>query len=102
MGALTLFLRFWRPATLWLGIDRREANEASGSAPAAHTYTSKQVFAAWLPWIVLSVCVFLWGLPQIKALLDSVFTISMPVSGLHQLVQKAPPVVAALTAEAAV
>jgi lactate permease len=60
------------------------------------------VFNAWLPWIVLSVCIFLWGIPQVKAWLDSLFILKLPVSGLHELVQKMPPVVAAPTAEAAV
>jgi len=60
------------------------------------------VFEAWLPWIVLSVCVFLWGTPQVKAWLDSLFAIKLPVVGLHELVQKVPPVVATASAEPAV
>jgi len=71
-------------------------------SPTASTHTSAEVFKAWLPWIVLSVCVFVWGTPQVKAWLDSLFAIKLPVSGLHELVQKVPPVVAAPTAEAAV
>jgi lactate permease len=60
------------------------------------------VFQAWLPWLILSVLVFLWGIPEWKKVLDgiSVFKIEWP--GLHQLVQKMPPVVAAPHAEAAV
>jgi lactate permease len=102
MGALTLFLRVWRPATIWRSTKRGEPSEVVASEPVATTYTSQQVFKAWLPWIVLSVCVFLWGIPQVKAWLDSLFTLALPVNGLHQLVQKAPPVVATATTEAAV
>jgi lactate permease len=102
MGALTLFLRVWRPATIWRSTKRGEPEESVANAPAAATYTSEQVFKAWLPWIVLSVCVFLWGIPQVKAWLDSLFIIKLPVEGLHHLVQKVPPVVAAPTPEAAV
>jgi lactate permease len=103
MGALTLFLRVWRPTTIWRSTKRGEPEEGViANGPAAATYTSEQVFKAWLPWIVLSVCVFLWGIPQVKAWLDSLFTLSLPVSGLHELVQKVPPVVAAPTTEAAV
>jgi lactate permease len=102
MGALTLFLRVWRPASIWRSTKRGEPDGivATESTRAAHT--SEQVFKAWLPWIVLSVCVFLWGIPQVKAWLDSLFIIKLPVSGLHELVQKVPPVVAAPTAEAAI
>jgi lactate permease len=103
MGMLTLFLRVWRPAKIWRSTKRGgDAAEDVVSETNATTYTREQVFKAWLPWIVLSVCVFLWGIPQVKAWLDSLFSIALPVSGLHQLVQKVPPVVAAATAESAV
>ena len=103
MGALTLFLRVWRPATVWRSTKRDEAVDGSvAEAAVGHAHTSEQVFKAWLPWIVLSVCVFLWGIPQVKAWLDSLFTLAVPVSGLHQLVQKVPPVVATATAESAI
>jgi lactate permease len=102
MGALTLFLRVWRPAKIWRSTSRGEHDESAVSEPTATSYTRDQVFKAWLPWIVLSVCVFLWGIPQVKAWLDSLFTIAIPVSGLHQLVQKVPPVVATATPEAAI
>lgn len=102
MGALTLFLRVWRPASIWRSTKRGEPDESAATESAVMTHTSEQVFKAWLPWIVLSVCVFLWGIPQVKAWLDSLFIIKLPVGGLHELVQKVPPVVAAPTAEAAV
>jgi lactate permease len=102
MGALTLFLRVWRPATIWRSTNGGEPAATGASEPVAATHTSQEVFKAWLPWIVLSVCVFLWGTPQVKAWLDGLFAIKLPVSGLHELVQKVPPVVAAPSAEAAV
>ncbi|MDY6946954.1 MAG: L-lactate permease [Pseudomonadota bacterium] len=103
MGVLTLFLRAWRPASIWRSTKRGGDPDAQLSGePGATEYTSEQIFRAWLPWLVLSVCVFLWGIPQVKAWLDSLFTLSLPVHGLHQLVQKVPPVVATATAESAI
>jgi lactate permease len=102
MGALTLFLRVWRPAKIWRSTTRGGSDEGAATDSAATPHTSEQVFKAWLPWIVLSICVFLWGIPQVKAWLDSLFIIKLPVGGLHELVQKVPPVVAQPTAEAAV
>jgi lactate permease len=102
MGALTLFLRVWRPATIWRSANHGEPEESVASEPIAMTHPAREVFKAWLPWIVLSVCVFLWGIPQMKAWLDSLFVIKLPVSGLHELVQKVPPVVATAAAEPAV
>lgn len=102
MGALTLFLRVWRPASIWRSTTRGQSEESAATESTPTTHTSERVFKAWLPWIVLSVCVFLWGIPQVKAWLDSWFIIKLPIGGLHELVQKVPPVVAQPTAEAAV
>jgi lactate permease len=55
-----------------------------------------------VPWIILSVFVFMWGVPQIKVFLDSIWILKIPVEGLHNLVQKVPPVVAAPLAEPAI
>ena len=57
---------------------------------------------AWTPWLILSVFVFLWGTPQVRAGLDDLWVLKLPVTGLHDLVQKVPPVVAAPKIEAAV
>src|SRR3954467_965309 len=58
------------------------------------------VMRAWLPWVILSVFVFLWGTPQVKTVLDGIWIGSLPVTGLHNLVMKVPPVVAEPHAEA--
>ena len=52
------------------------------------------VVRAWMPWVILSVFVFIWGMPQVKAFFDGIFAPSFPSTGLHDLVQKVPPVVA--------
>ena len=100
IGTLTLLLRFWSPATPWLATERHGGPMMNVPNSAA-TYTRAQVFRAWTPWIILSVFVFLWGIPQVKARLDGVFAMKLPVPGLHQLVQKMPPVALEPTAEAA-
>lgn len=60
---------------------------------------------AWMPWIILAVILFLWGVPQIKSNILNItnitnFNISVPL--LDKTVFRAPPVVAKNTAEAAV
>jgi lactate permease len=61
---------------------------------------------AWIPWILLSVLVFGWGIPKFKKAADSItlrsrgagfhYSISAPsfnVPALHQVVVRTPPVV---------
>ena len=91
--ALVLFLRAWKPRSIM----RIEQNATStGPAPEGGALAR-----AWMPWLILMVLVFLWGLPTIKAWLDSVFRLAIPFPGLDQLVQRVPPVVTKPTIEAA-
>jgi lactate permease len=98
MASLVLFLRVWTPRDGWepgLRIGTR-ADEGAVLPPRA------TVVRAWVPWIILSVLVFMWGLPPVKGALDSWATSRLPVPGLHDLVLRVPPVVLAPTPEAAV
>ena len=75
-----------------------DAPDAAAAAPPS----SAMVLRAWTPWLILSVLVFAWGLPQTKAWLDGLSIARIPVPGLHNLVERVPPVVAAAKTEAAV
>src|SRR5205809_5270077 len=98
MAAVTVLLLIWHPKKIW-GF---EGHEADRSARGQHGHSSGEVVKAWTPWVILSVLVFLWGLPSIKAFLDKISIFKIPVSGLHNLILRVPPVVAKNTAEAAV
>jgi lactate permease len=56
----------------------------------------------WTPWVILSVVVFVWGLPAVKSWLNALSAPSITIPALHQLVQRVPPVVATPTTEGAV
>jgi lactate permease len=101
MASLALFLRVWRPATPMTDMPDADA-EASTPATAPTSPGAAAVRRAWTPWLILSVFVFLWGTPQVRAALDDLWVLKLPVTGLHELVQKVPPVVAAPKIEAAV
>ena len=114
LAALVLFLRVWQPREIWLALSRHEehSRRATGNcteqspddSPARNNpgRSPGEVIQAWLPWIVLSTFVFLWGLPQVKALLDGIWLPKIPVPGLHNLIQRVPPVVPKPTPEGAV
>ncbi len=95
---LIAFLRFWKP--------RRRLNplgeEVAAQPDLRFEHNAKATFQAWLPWMILSLVVFVWGIPQFRLALDKASTIDIPVAGLHNLVQRTPPVVTKPTPEAAV
>jgi lactate permease len=57
---------------------------------------------AWLPWMFLSVFVFLWGLPAIKTFLNGMFAPDFHMPVLDNIVMRMPPVVGKPTPEPAV
>jgi lactate permease len=98
MATLVVFLLKWRPKTTF-GIN---GEEETGLPIPPRSLTAGKLVRAWMPWLVLSVFVFLWGIPQVKAFLDGLSIVRFPVPGLDKLVYRVPPVVVKETAEAAV
>ena len=84
MGALTVFLRVWRPS-----VTAEKADRA-------------MMVRAWMPWAILTVVVFAWGTPQVKSWLNGLSAPQFPVAGLHEMVMRVAPVVPVPKAEAAV
>ena len=64
------FLRWWQPRECWQhGTERM--NPISHTEPASFSNDSIRAIAwAWAPWAFLSVAVFCWGLPAVKATLE--------------------------------
>jgi lactate permease len=94
---LGLFLKVWKPKNIW---------HFPGEAPAsdrkvASEYSGGEILRAWMPYIILAIMVFLWGLEPVKAILKPFgFTFQWP--GLHNMVIKTAPIVAANTPYGAV
>lgn len=95
LAATALLLRIWKPRQIW-----RYPEEQGPSEKEVRTYSSRQVFVAWLPFVVLFIFVVGWGvlrhpkididkreiLPGVKA------AIPIEVTGLHLKVVRVPPV----------
>ncbi|CAJ0793036.1 Glycolate permease GlcA [Ralstonia condita] len=111
MGSLTLFLKVWKPKTIWTStaLRNREDNsrvdpEAAADAREATMTTNGKItrVQAWLPWVILTIFVFIWGVPQFKSFADGLWAYKFAVPGLDKMVLKGPPVVPKVIAEGAV
>ena len=105
MASLSLLLRFWQPRDGWQPSPVTVPRPAAGPAqrPPRH-----DLVRAWLPWTILSLCLFVWGLPEVKGFLNAERPLRLgsfsfqlpagathaawPIPGLDQVVQRTPPV----------
>ena len=114
MVCLIGFLLVWHPKRIW-----RFPGEKEESARGERTHSRGVIARAWIPWVVLSVIVFLWGTQTGKIWMNtpekafaSLSTVSpkpseitnpqFPVTGLNNLVERVPPIVPKPTKEPAV
>jgi lactate permease len=92
---LGLFLRFWKPSKVFHFADEKP------TGPVSCQYSAGEIVRAWMPYVILAVMVFLWGLDTIKAYLNPLgWSFQWP--GLHNVVMKTAPIVATDSAYAAV
>jgi lactate permease len=86
MIAVTALLKFWRP-------------KAKAKMPDQKVFQTdrRQLQRAWLPWIFLTVSIFVWGIPQVKAFWHSIpgSNPQLPIPFLHTVVIRGPEVSAA-------
>lgn len=110
LAALGALLKCWRPKDNWKAAGDSQTTEISHAQ-----HTRAEVVRAWVPWVLLSLLVFLWGTPQVKDFLNGDYAtrtaagetrahvgftkIDWLVAGLHNVVLRAYPVVPKPTAE---
>ena len=97
--ALVALLKVWQPRSEWLFEHEGRDDQADRVASVVST---RDALIAWMPWVVLSVLVFLWGLPQIKTFLNGLSLIEWHIPALDKMILRAPPVVPQPKAEEAV
>jgi lactate permease len=113
MACLVGFMRIWQPKEIWTSAALRTRDDSAatltqpaplsaGTADMAFQAPRSEVIRAWIPWIILSVIVAVWGTGWFKSLVNPIFTWNYPVPGLHNLVQKVAPIAANPTPEPAV
>jgi lactate permease len=92
MGSLIVLLRFWKP---------RDRFDFGHPATTRIRARNKDILLAWAPYITLVVLVLMWGYQPFLKFLNT-YTIPVHWSGLDNVVQRVPPVVAKASGYAAV
>jgi lactate permease len=98
MAVLIAFLHVWKPKRVL----NAACKDVTREPRSISRNSSKVILRAALPWIVLTLCVVLWGMPRFSQAIDAATSMKIPINGLHQVVLRMPPAVPAPTAEAAV
>lgn len=105
MVCLVGFLRVWQPKNVWTSPTMRgkdvSAHEAKAPRPVVR-HSRADLVRAWTPWLILTVFVFVWGLPPVKAFLNGLYAPKFEIAGLHNMIEKVAPVVPTPHKEAAV
>ncbi len=114
MACLLGFLKIWQPCQVWHSpalrgrqddlptIAPQPASLGAAAAPAPTRRDGGELVRAWTPWAILCIFVFLWGTQSFKDLVNPLFAPKWPIEGLHNLIQKVPPVVPHAGLESAV
>ncbi|WP_345242141.1 L-lactate permease [Pontibacillus salipaludis] len=90
MAGLALFLRKWKPKTIYREGDAPETTQME-------TYSLKEIVKAWSPFYILTATITIWSLPAFKALFSENgllenTTKMIPMPFLHETIMKAPPI----------
>jgi lactate permease len=105
---VALFLRFYKPKHVMLDASGGRATASYQEAQLDrehHGHSSEQVFKAWLPWLILTLILGIWGIPWVKNHIlnwPGITYWEWHIPGLDKVVQRVPPAVEKAYTEGAV
>src|SRR5579872_762709 len=95
IGSLVLLFKLWKPKDKFT-FDKHSVAHAT---PPRHA--TSEFLMAWTPYILLVIFVLLWGYKPVQMKLNGVSQV-FPWPGLHNVIQRMPPVVAKPSGYAAI
>lgn len=99
MAAVIVLLKVWKPKTADASAKHLEAMETTGISAGTPALSGRQIRRAWMPWVLLSVFVFIWGIPMFKNAANKISSPTVAVVALHKAVARTFPVVPEPTPE---
>lgn len=99
MGSIAIFSRYWKPKQIFTYSNKTDrVSQVKSTDPL----TFGKVALAWSPFYLLTLFITIWNLPAFKNLFSkgnplAITTTSFPLSGLHELVLKVPPIASKIT-----
>lgn len=100
IAAVVVLLKVWKPKTAWKFSETADTEDAGSPAPApAVKMNPTLVFRAWMPWVLLSIFVFVWGVPAFKSAANKFSSPTVAVICLDKAVARTFPVVPKPTPE---
>lgn len=105
MIALIVLMKYWQPAENWrFPSERDDSQPVTPGIVDCEAVDSKAVMKAWMPWVLMTLFVFIWGMPQVNTFLSGgakdkpnalhkYAAISIPIPGLNGKVYRNTPVV---------
>ena len=70
LATLAVFLRWWQPRECWQHGNTRDRTKRGQAPLALPDDSARRILWAWAPWAFLSLAVFCWGVPAVKATLE--------------------------------
>jgi lactate permease len=98
ISVLIAFFHVWKPKRVLNPM----LQDVTNNLRPVSTARGRLVLRATMPWMVLALCVVLWGMPRLSQWMDAATSLRIPIGGLHQMVLRMPPAVPAPAAESAV
>ena len=87
--SVAILLRFWQPGQTW----KHPGNAAPTATAPDESAATHGAFRAWMPWILLTVFIFAWGLPWTKSTLNKISSPEFSVPALDNAIVRTPPIV---------
>lgn len=91
IAATVLLLKVWSPKEI-MRLEPHQFQSLKSKSDPHINLTRRDVFNAWMPWIILTAFILCWGLPQTKTSLDQLASLKFSVPYLDGVVQRVPPV----------